>query len=409
VDKLERTTAADAALVAEVLAGLATPEGRADPYPLYRRLRALGPAAAGPDGTLAVTGYAALSALLRDHRLLKTPERVLVAAGYPDWQQRPSLRLMFTSILLINPPAHTRLRRLVSAEFTARRVEGLRPAVERIVAQACDRLAGEPDFVSGFAFPVPVTVIGELLGIPAADRDMFSGLARDWTGVLDSLSPEVVDRADAAAATIRDYLSALAADRAAHPAGDLISALVSASGSGGLSAEELVTMAALLLAAGFETTTGLLSNGLVALLAHPDQAARLRAEPGLAVPAAEELLRYDSPVQILFGRSAPDDMTAGGITLSAGQRVLALLGAANRDPAVFTEPDRLILDRAEQAPLSFGGGIHYCLGAPLARLEAQIAFPALLNRFPRLTLAGPPVGRSGLTLHGHTSLPVAVG
>ena len=165
-------------------------------------------------------------------------------------------------------------------------------------------------------------------------------------------------------------------------------------------------MAALLLAAGFETTTGLLANGLMALLAHPGQAGRLRTETGLAAPAVEELLRYDSPVQ-LTARSAPAGIDVAGLTTSAGQPVIALLGAANRDPQVFSEPDRLILDRAGQPPLSFGGGIHHCLGAPLARLEAQIAFPALLSRFPRLALTGKPVYRDGPVLHVPTSLPIS--
>ena len=363
---------------------------------------------AGRDGRLVVTGYRECAALLRDHRLRKAPGRVLAAAGYPDWRDRPSLRMMFTSILALNPPAHTRLRRLVSATFTARRVEGLRPAVERIVAEACERVAGESDFVAGFAFPLPVTVIGELLGIPAADRPMFQDLVRDWTAVLEVLSPLAVDRADAAAAAIGGYLADLAAHRRAHPAGALISAMAAAAKGGDkLTQEELVTMAALLLAAGFETTTGLLSNGLVALLAHPGQAARLRTEPGLAAAAVEEeLLRYDSPVQFA-GRFAAAGLDVAGLSLSEGQRVIALVGAANRDPQVFSEPDRLILDRAEQPPLSFGGGIHYCLGAPLARLEAQIAFPALLSRFPRLSLAGEPVRRDGITLRGHASLPVS--
>jgi cytochrome P450 len=220
------------------------------------------------------------------------------------------------------------------------------------------------------------------------------------------LSPQAVDRADAAATVIADYLAALAAERRDHPADDLISAMAGAAGGDRLTADELVTMAALLLKAGSETTTGLLSNGLAALLAHPDQAARLRAEPFLAIPAVEELLRYDSPVQMLSGRCAPDDLTIAGFDLSDGQRVLAMVGAANRDAAMFSDPDRLILDRAQQAPLSFGGGIHYCLGAPLARLEAQIAFPALLTRFPRLALAGEPVRLEGAALRGHTSLPV---
>src|SRR5215469_3496896 len=391
--------------VGDVLTSLATPEGRADPYPLYERLRAIGPAVTAPDGTLVVTGYRECSMLLRDHRLHKAPERRLAASGYPRWQDRPALRLMFGSIMMLNPPAHTRLRRLVSACFTARRVAGLRPAVERIVADTCEQIAGDSDFVTGFAFPLPVAVIGELLGIPAADRPMFADLARDWSMVLEVLSPQAVDRADAAASIIADYLTGLAAQRRDDPADDLISAMA-AGGGDKLTADELVTMAALLLKAGSETTTGLLSNGLAALLAHPDQAGRLRAEPVLAIPAVEELLRYDSPVQVLSGRCAPDDLTIAGFDLTDGQRVLVMVGAANRDAAVFSDPDRLILDRAQQAPLSFGGGIHYCLGAPLARLEAQIAFPALLTRFPRLALDGEPVGREAAALRGHTSLPI---
>jgi cytochrome P450 len=393
-------------MVGEVLTALAAPEGRADPYPLYERLRAIGPAATAPDGTLVITGYRECSIVLRDFRLHKAPERLLIAAGYPQWQDRPALRLMFSSILMVNPPAHTRLRRLVSACFTARRVAGLRPAVEQMVADACEQIAGYSDFVTGFAFPLPVAVIGELLGIPAADRPMFADLARDWTTALEGLSPAGVDRADAAATVIADYLADLADRKREDPGDDLISALAAAEGADKLTPDELVTVAALLLTAGAETSTGLLSNGLAALLAHPDQADRLRAEPFLAIPAVEELLRYDSPVQMLSGRSAPGDLTIAGLDLSDGQQVLAMVGAANRDAAVFSDPDRLILDRAQQAPLSFGGGIHYCLGAPLARLEAQVAFPALLARFPRLALAGTPVSRGWLSMRGHTSLPI---
>jgi len=397
------------AVAGEVLAGLFSAAGRADPYPLYDRLRPFGAAVTTSDGMLLVSGYAAMAALLRDHRLVKAPERTLAAAGYPDWQDRPALRLMFTSLLMLNPPAHTRLRRLVSGVFTGRRVELLRPAVEKIVEDGLDALDGAPDFVDAFAFPLPVNVIGELLGVPASDRPMFQGLARDWVTVLEDLRPEAVARGDRAAADIGAYLGALARERARRPADDLISAMVSALDGDKLTDEELVTMAALLLAAGFETTTGLLSNGLVALLAFPAQAALLRDSPSpeLAASATEELLRFDAPVQLLFSRIADADMEVAGLRLTAGQRVTTLLGAGNRDPAVFSAPDALILDRREQPPLSFGGGIHYCLGAPLARLEAAVAFPALLSRYPRLSLAGTPVGRSGASFRGHARLPVA--
>ena len=398
------------AVAGEVLAGLFSSAGRADPYPLYERIRSFGPAVTTPDGTMLVSGYTAMSAVLRDHRLVKAPKRTLIASGYPDWESRPSLRLMFTSLLVLNPPAHTRLRRLVSGVFTARRVELLRPAVEKIVADGLESLDGAPDFIDAFAYPLPVTVIGELLGVPASDRPMFRDLAAAWIRVLEDLRPEVVERADPAALELSAYLGALAAERARQPRDDLISAMVSALDGDKLSDEELVTMAALLLAGGFETTTGLLSNGLVALLSFPEQAALLRASDSadFAAVATEELLRFDSPVQLLFSRIAESDLEAGGIRLTAGQRMITLLGAGNRDPSVFSSPDSLILDRREQPPLSFGGGIHYCLGAPLARLEASVAFPSLLSRYPRLSLAGTPVGRSGAGFRGHARLPITV-
>jgi cytochrome P450 len=398
-------------IVGEVLAGLASAAGRTDPYPFYQRLRELGPAAVAPDGSVVVSGYQELAALLRDHRLGKGPERVLAATGYPDWRDRPSLRLMFTSLLMLNPPAHTRLRHLVSAVFTPRRVERLRPAVERIASEALETMSGDCDFIAEFAFPLPVNVIGELLGVPASDRPMFQSLARDWVTVLEDLRPEVVARADPAASAIADYLAELARSRARHPADDLLSAMARAADGDQLTAEELVTMAALLLAAGFETTTGLLSLGLVALLAFPGQADLLRGSPdaGLASAAVEELLRFDAPVQLLLSRIATEDLTVAGISLAAGQRVTSLLAAGNRDPAAFASPDTLILDRDGPPSLSFGGGIHYCLGAPLARLEAAVAFPALLTRFPGISLSGAPVPRSGIGFRGHASLPVWAG
>jgi cytochrome P450 len=404
------TTDSAQQVVVAAMTALTGPKGQVDPYPHYARLRALGPAAEMPDGTLVLSGYRLCSAVLRDHRFLKHPERVLVASGYPDWREHPGLNLLFSSILVLNPPEHTRLRRLVSGAFTTRRVAGLRPAVERIVDELIERVGTATDFVEAFGFPLPVTVIGELLGIPAADRPMFQSLARDWSNLLDNLLPETVRKGDAAGVAIHDYLADLVAQRRTAPADDLISALAApADGDEGMATEELVTMAALLLAAGFETTTGLLSNGLVALLDHPDQAALLRERPDIAPAAAEELLRYDSPVQFLTSRTTQERIEIDGRVLPGGQRVMALLGAANRDPEVFTEPDRLVLNRGGEPSLSFGGGLHYCLGAPLARLEAQIAFPALLRAFPALALGGDPVPREGLALHGHAALPIEVG
>jgi cytochrome P450 len=406
------TSSRAAGTVGELLAELAAPDGQANPYPIYRRLRTLGDSVTAPDGALVVTGYRPCSALLRDNRLRKNPARLLVRAGYENWQERPGLESMFNSLLMINPPDHTRLRRIVAGAFTARRVAGLSGAVSAIADELLDGLGerdGEVDFVDAIAFPFPVTVIGELLGIPPADRAKFQQLVHDWSMVLEILSPPSVDRADAAALEIRDYLGALAQERRAAPRDDLISALVAAEDEEArLSEHELVTMAALILAAGFETTTGLLANGLLALLAHPAEAARLREDSTVAKSGAEELLRYDSPVQMIYGRSAPEDMTVGATTVKAGQRVITVLGAANRDPAVFTAPDALDLRRHEAPVLSFGAGIHHCLGAALARLEAQVMLPRLLQRFPSIALAGDPVPRGGNSLHGYTAVPVTL-
>jgi cytochrome P450 len=390
----------------ELLAELTTMVGREDPYPRYARLRRISPLVRADDGALVVTRYADCTAVVRDGRLGHMPPEMLAFVGLPDFNDHPSTRTLFTSILALNPPELTRLRRLVSSTFTARRVQALRPAIERMVADLLDGMSGDVDFVQAFAFPLPVNVIGELLGVPEPDRAQFQGLVRDLSQVVEVLTPEALAIADPAAVVIRDYLGALADERRRQPRQDLISALVAAESDGDrLTADELVTMAALLFSAGFETTTNLLSNGLIALL-HTGWAAVGRdADPASAV---EELLRFDSPVQ-LTSRVAYEDVELGGMTVEAGERVVAYLGAGNRDPERFTDPDRLDLGRADNAPLSFGGGIHYCLGAPLARLEAQVAFPALIRRFPALSLAGDPVRRDSLAIRGFTAVPVTTG
>ena len=384
-----------------LLAELTTMVGREDPYPRYDRLRELSPLVRADDGALVVTRYADCTAVVRDARLGHLPKDMLGLIGLADWAEHPSLYTLFSSMLTLDPPEHTRLRRLVSGTFTARRVQALRPAIERMVGDLLDETAGETDFITAFAFPLPVNVIGELLGVPAADRARFQTLIRDWSQVLEVITPEVLTQADPAAATVRQYLGDLAEERRRAPQDDLISALVAAEEEGDrLTHDELVTMAALLFSAGFETTTNLLGNGLVALLRHPEQTI---GDPAVAV---EELLRYDSPVQIT-SRVAYGDVELGGVTVAAGERVVAYLGAGNRDPERFADPHRLDLHRRDNAPLSFGGGIHYCLGAPLARLEAQVAFPAVLARFPRLALAGEPQRRDSLSLRGYTSVPVS--
>ncbi|BCJ52552.1 cytochrome P450 [Actinoplanes sp. NBRC 14428] len=398
-------TIVESSEVSTLLDELTRMTGREDPYPRYRRLREISPIVRADDGALVITRHADCLAVSRDSRLGHIPSHMLDFVS-PGWPDHPALKQLFTSILALNPPDHTRLRRLVNSSFTARRVQALGPRIGAMVDELLDRMSGEVDFVEAFAFPLPATVIGELLGIPEPDRAQFQGLVRDWTQVLETHAPEALAVADPAAVTIREYLAALAAERRRQPADDLISALVAAEEDGDkLTEDELLTMAGLLFIAGFETTTNLLANSVVALLHHPAQLALLREDPGLAPAATEELLRYDTPAQLLV-RVAWDDVEVAGVPVSGGERIVAYLGAGNRDPERFAEPDRLELARADNAPLSFGGGIHYCLGAPLARLEAQIALPALVKRFPKLDFAGVPGRRDSLAIRGYTNLPI---
>ena len=397
----------DTAEIHALLTELTTLVGRDDPYPRYARLREIAPMLRAPDGAFVVTRYADCAAVARDGRLAHSTE-VLAHLGYPDWADHPALYQLFSSVLRLNPPDHTRLRRLMSGTFTLRRTQALRPAIETMVAELVDQLAdaGSTDFIHAFAFPFPVNVIGELLGVPEPDRAQFQVLVRQWARVLEVIDDDVLRTADPAAATIRAYLADLAAERRRKPGADLLSALVAAEDAGDqLTEDELLTNVALLFAAAFETTTNLLGNGLVALLRNPEQLALLRDRPELAEPAVEELLRFDSPAQII-DRDVMAPVELAGVGLQPGDRVIAYLGAGNRDPRRFADPDRLILDRADNGPLSFGGGIHFCLGAPLARLEAQVAIPALITRLPKLALDGDPVRRDTLTLRGYTHIPI---
>ncbi|WP_406081573.1 cytochrome P450 [Micromonospora sp. NBC_00858] len=401
---------------AEALTLLMSPQGRIDPYPTYERLRAHGPVVEALPGMYVVTGYAEADELLRDPRLVVLDD-ALRDEVWPDWRESPAVASIARSMLRTNPPDHSRMRRLAAGAFTPRRIAGMRDVVraqaEDLLDEMCHRARdGAPvDMLSDFAYPLPVGVICALLGVPAADRPLFRRWASDLTGVLEpEITLEELAVADAGATELRDYFVELVVARRNAPADDLTTALVQVHDADGdrLTGHELLANLVVLLVAGFETTTNLLGNGLVVLLGHPEAAAALRADPGLAPAYVEELLRYDSPVQ-LTTRTSSAPVRCGGLDLPAGSVTLLLLGAANRDPRRFPDPQRFDPTRDQAHPLSFGAGPHYCLGAGLARLEAQLAFPLLLRRLPELALAGTPQHRTRLTLRGYQSLPVTLG
>jgi cytochrome P450 len=316
------------------------------------------------------------------------------------------------SLLMLDPPDHTRLRGLVNRAFTPRVVEQLRPRIQQIVDELLDVAAagGEMDLVRDLAYPLPVTVIAELLGVPAEDRDRLKRWSDELTVVIDPIgSGRSVESAAGAYAELSAYFEAVFEDRRLRPRDDLVSALVAAEQEGErLRGAELLALCALILGAGHETTTNLIGNAVLALLRHPGERKRLQDDPSLMESAVEEFLRYDSPVQAT-DRVASEDCEIGGQRIEAGRFVAVLIGAANRDPARFPEPDRLELGRADNRHLSFGQGVHYCLGAGLARVEAEIAIGSLLRRFPDVSgSADPPGYVPSLTLRGPTALPLSL-
>jgi len=362
-----------------------SPEFRRNPYPTYDLLRSYAPIYFWePWGVYFLSSHEDCVNLLRDNRLGR------YVGNESPADQVALQHMMQRWLLLMNPPDHTRLRGLVHKAFTPRMVEQLRSKVQRITDELLDQAQaqGAMDLIAGLAYPLPVTVIAEMLGVPLADQARFHHWSDALARSLDlTEDPEVYRRASVAAAEFTDYLRELAAQRRAQPTNDLLSALVSVEEQGEhLTEDELYATCALLLVAGHETTINLIGNGTLALLRHPAQLARLRQNPGLFKTAIEELLRYDSPVQ-LTGRGVLEDMTYKGATFRRGQEVLFLFGAANFDPAAFANPHQLDIGREKNPHLSFGGGIHYCLGAPLARLEGQIALETLLRRMPDLRLA----------------------
>jgi cytochrome P450 len=405
------TTAAveDAELVAVEL--FRTTAGHADPYPLYHRLRELAPVHHSDTARAwLLSRYDDCYSALRDPRLGKDFVQRMDATR-PWWRERPSLTRFERSMLNVDGPYHTRLRRLVSKAFTFRSVEKLKPTIERMVDDFIEPLAeaGGGDLVGELAFPLPVTVIGELLGVPPADRPQFRQLTTDITAIFEmGATREQFDVADEATRTIDAYFYNLIDEKRGHPTDDMLSSLVSMPEDDRLNDEELVTLATLLFLAGFETTTNLVGNGMVGFFKRPEQMELLRDSPELDANLSDEILRYDGTVQMIL-RQTKDEFEVDAITIPPGESVFIMLAAGNHDPARFPDPDHIDVTRADIRPLSFGGGIHFCLGAALARAETEIVFRKLLDRFDVIEPDGEiPPHKDRLGLRGMSSLPVVL-
>ncbi len=366
-----------------------------DPYPTYASLRLSDPVGFNPTlQAWLLTRYTDCHAVLQDHATFSSnPELARSNLGQLRLQQRVALGMETPTVLTTDPPDHTRLRAIVTRAFTPARMERMRAHITEIADGLLARAHDSPtfDLITGLAQPLPIIVIAEMLGVPPEDREQF----KRWSTAIASLTApflplEQMLPIHQARDALADYLTAVLDDRRAHPRDDLISAIVQAEADGQrLTPDEALAFTVLLLVAGNETTTNLIGNGTLALARHPDQAARLRAEPSLWPTAIEELVRYDSPVQATI-RMARQATAIGGHAIAEGDAVIVLLGAANRDPAQFPEPERLEVGRRENRHLGYGMGIHYCLGAPLARVEGQIALAALLRAFPDLALVDDP-------------------
>jgi cytochrome P450 len=390
------------------------------PYDAYARLRADAPVWFFEEtGQYLVSRYADVSALLRDRRLGRTYLHVATheAMGRePDLDYlAPFWKLIRDGMLDREPPDHTRLRRLVSRAFTPRMVEQLRPRVAIIANRLVDELldAGSDgsavNLMKIVAEPLPVTVIAEMLGIPEPDRHLLRPWSAGIVGMYElNPSREAAEVAVRACEEFSAYLRGLVRERRAHPGDDLISALVHVLDEGDrLTEDELVGTCVLLLNAGHEATVNVTGNGWWALFRYPDELARLRADRALLATAIEELMRFDTPLQ-MFERWVLEEIVLHGVTIPRGAEVGLLFGSANHDPTVFADPDRLDLGRLENPHISFGAGIHFCLGAPLARIELQTSFGTLLRRAPRLALAAEPIWNPGYIVRGLNTLLVTV-
>ncbi len=400
---------------AEPLFNPLSPDFIRDPYPTYERLRTTDPMHLTPLGMYLASRHADVSLVLRDKRFGKDFVDRMTRRSGAQILEEPVYRSMRHWMLVQDPPDHTRLRGLVVKAFTARRVEDMRPRIQQIVDETLDRIVpeGHMDLIEDFAFRLPVTIICDMLGIPEEHRETFYKSSRDGGRLLDPvpLTPAEIKEANAGNELAQMYFRQLFELRRRNPGDDLTSQLVHAEEDGNkLTNEELTANIILLFGAGHETTVNLIGNGLLALHRNPDQLALLKANPALITNAVEEFLRYDSSVQST-GRVALEDIDdLGGKRIPKGENVLCLLGSANRDPSVYPDrPDRLDITRPNVRPLSFGGGIHFCLGAQLARIEAEIAIATLLRRLPDLKLdnADNPDWRPTFVLRGLKVLPAS--
>ena len=390
-----------------------SPDFIRNPYPFYQQLRSHAPMLPSPFGGILASRHADVSAVLRDKRFGKDfVQRITQRQGAAILDE-PVYRSMRHWMLTQDPPDHTRLRGLVVKAFTARRVADMRPRIQAIVDQSIDRVIarGQMDLIDEFAFRLPVIVICDMLGIPEEDHPIFFQRERSGGRLLDPvpMSRAEIDAANAAHLASTAYFQGLFERRRRQPGDDLTTQLVQAEDGGSqLSNEELTANIILLFGAGHETTVNLIGNGLLALHRHPAQLALLKARPDLTANAVEEILRYDSSVQLTSRVALEDIDDVGGRPIPKGENVLCLLGSANHDPAAYPDhPDQLDITRANIRPQSFGGGIHFCLGAQLARIEAEVAIATLLRRLPGLTLddADNPEWRPTFVLRGLKRLP----
>ncbi|MGV9754446.1 cytochrome P450 [Streptomyces tricolor] len=386
----------------------------ADPYPAYAELRARGRVIRyEPTDQWLVPHHADVSALLRDRRLGRTYRHRFTHEEFgrtpPPPEHEPFHTLNDHGMLDLEPPDHTRIRRLVSKAFTPRTVERLRPYVHGLAHELVAALVreGGGDLLSDVAEPLPVAVIAEMLGVPDADRALLRPWSADICGMYElNPSPESAARAVRASVEFSDYLRELIAARRKEPGEDLISGLIAAHDEGDrLTEQEMISTAVLLLNAGHEATVNATVNGWWALFRNPAQLAALRADHSLVPSAIEELMRYDTPLQ-LFERWVLDDIEIDGTTVPRGAEIAMLFGSANHDPAVFTGPDRLDLTREDNPHISFSAGIHYCIGAPLARIELAASMTALLQQAPTLTLASEPKRKPNFVIRGLERLDV---